>query len=158
MFRTISLSVTTLLWLAFHPVHSEEAAVNPQQEKGMPGGDFRQLVSMPEQARQLMRQDMLDHLSTLNEIVGYLANNNLDAAAEVAETRMGESSMGKHRATGMGPGRFMPLAMRNLGWGMHESASEFSRVAKDGDLKAAYAALQKVTTSCVACHYSYRTR
>ena len=113
---------------------------------------------MPDQARQLMRKDMLDHLSTLNEIVGYLADNNLDAAAEVAETRMGKSSMGKHRATGMGPGRFMPLAMRKLGWGMHESASEFSQVAKEGDLKGAYGALQKVTSSCVACHYSYRTR
>lgn len=156
MLKTIS--VTTLLLLAFHPAHSEETAGKPVQEKGTPGGDLRQLVSMPKQARQLMRQDMLDHLSTLNEIVGYLADNNLDAAAEIAETRMGKSSMGKHRATGMGPGRFMPLAMRNLGWGMHESASEFSRVAKEGDLKGAYGALQKVTSSCVACHYSYRTR
>jgi cytochrome c553 len=113
---------------------------------------------MPEQARQLMREDMLDHLSALNEIIGYLGENNLAAAADVAETRMGKSSMGKHRATGMGPGRFMPIEMRNLGWGMHESATEFALVAKEGDLKNANSALQKVITSCVACHYSYRTR
>jgi len=113
---------------------------------------------MPDETSQLMRKDMLDHLSALNEIIGLLAENNLDAVADVAETRMGKSSMGKHRATGMGPGRFMPLEMRNIGWGMHESATELSQAAKEGNLKGAYSALQKVTASCVACHYSYRTR
>ena len=158
MFRTISLVVTTLLWLAFHPAHSEQAVGNPQQEKGMPNGDPRQLISIPEESRELMRQDMLDHLSALNEIIGYLAANDLDAAADVAETRLGRSSMGKHSGTGMGPGRFMPDEMRSLGWGMHDAASEFSQIAKQGDVKNTYSALQKVTSSCIACHYSYRTR
>ena len=91
-------------------------------------------------------------------MLGYLADNNLSAAAEVAETKMGKSAMRKYRATGMGPGRFMPLEMRNIGWGMHESATEFYRVAKEGDLKNTYSALQQVTYSCVACHYNYRIR
>ncbi|MCK5003298.1 MAG: cytochrome c, partial [Gammaproteobacteria bacterium] len=34
----------------------------------------------------------------------------------------------------------------------------FAQIAKKGDLKNAYSALQKVTASCVACHYAYRTR
>jgi hypothetical protein len=105
-----------------------------------------------------MLQDMLDHLSSLTEILGHLAENNLDAVSEIAETRMGKSSMGKHRATGMGPGRFMPIAMRNMGWNMHESASELSRIAKDGELNDVFAALQKVTAACAKCHYSYRVR
>ena len=71
---------------------------------------------------------------------------------------MGRSSMGKHRSTGMGPGRYMPVEMRKLGWGMHDAATEFSKIAKQGDLNSAYSAFQKVTSSCVACHYSYRTR
>ena len=154
MIRATILSVTMGILLMSSPIQSKEVASDPLQ----PTGDPRQLASMPEQARELMRQDMLDHLSALNEIIGYLAESNLDAVAEVAETRMGTSSMGKHRATGMGPGRFMPLAMRNMGWSMHESASELSRVAKEGDLKGAYASLQKVTTACVTCHYSYRVR
>ena len=154
----IALSITLGLLLALHPAYGDEAAGNQSQANGPQEGDPRQLVSMPVQARRLMRQDMLDHLAALNEIVAYLAGNNLTGAAEIAETRMGKSSMGKHRTTGMGPGRFMPPAMRNLGWGMHESASEFARVAKEGDLKRALSALQKVTASCVACHYSYRTQ
>jgi hypothetical protein len=158
MRRIISLFATTLLLFAFHSAHSEESASTPQAEKITSDNDPRQLVSMPEQARQLMRQDMLGHLAALNEIIGHLAENNLAAAAVVAETRMGKSTMGKHRASGMGPGRFMSLEMRNIGWSMHESATEFSKVAKEGDVKNAYSALQKVMSSCVACHYAYRTR
>jgi len=147
-----------LLLFASQAVHSEESINKAQNVENTSGEDTRQFVSMPDQARELMRKDMLDHLSALNEIIGYLVSNDLDVAADVAETRMGRSSMGKHRGTGMGPGRFMPLEMRNLGWGMHDAATEFSKIAKQGDLKSAYSALQKVTSSCVACHYSYRTR
>ena len=71
---------------------------------------------------------------------------------------MGKSSMGKHRESGMGPGRFMPLEMRNIGWNMHEAASRFAAVAAEGDTGAAYTALQQVTGACVACHNAYRTR
>lgn len=155
MYKKVFIS---LLLIVSHAAHSEEVINKAQNVESSSGGDTRQLVSMPDQARELMRKDMLDHLSALNEIIGYLASNKLDAAADVAETRMGRSSMGKHRGTGMGPGRFMPLEMRNLGWGMHDAATEFSKVAKQGDLESTYSALQKVTGSCVACHYSYRTR
>ncbi len=154
--------VTLLALITFLFVFQSANGANPVNEA--PGtidasaGDNRQLVSMPDETLQLLRQDMLDHLAALNEIIGLLAENKLDAAAELAETRMGKSSMGKHRGTGMGPGRYMPPEMRNLGWGMHESATEFSQVAGEGNSKAAYGALQKLTTSCVACHYSYRTR
>ena len=155
MHKKVFISLLLFVSLA---AHGEEAANVTQGEESSPAGDSRQLVSMPDQARELMREDMLDHLSAINELIGYLASGNLDAAADVAETRLGRSSMGKHRSTGMGPGRFMPLEMRNLGWSMHDAATEFSKVAKQGDLKNAYSAFQKVTSACVACHYSYRTR
>ena len=158
MHRIVRLPLTTVLLFASHSVYSEDANNSNQFVEDPSGTDSRQLVSMPDQSRELMRKDMLEHLSALNEIIGYLALNNFDAAAEVAETRMGKSSMGKHRGTGMGPGRFMPLEMKSLGMGMHDAASKFSQVAKQSDMKSAYSALQQVTGSCVACHYSYRTR
>ena len=158
MMRMVTVFASITLLLMLQSAHSADAAGETRSEINSPDSDHRQLVAMPDEASQLMRKDMLDHLSALNEIMALLVENNLDAAADVAETRMGKSSMGKHRATGMGPGRFMPVEMRNIGWGMHESASELSREARDGNLKGAYSALQKVTASCVACHYSYRTR
>ena len=125
-----------------------------------PPQDARQLVDMPDLPRALMRADMQDHLMALNEIIGYLAENKLDAAGETAEKRMGQSSMGKHAyiARGQGPGRFMPGTMQQMGWNMHDAASEFARVAKSGNQAKAMAALQQVTSSCVACHMSFRTR
>lgn len=158
MFGHVFLLTTSMLLLAFQTAHSEELASEAQNNKEFSASDSRQLVSMPDQARKLMQEGMMDHLSALNEIIAYLAADNFVDAADVAETRMGMSSMGKHRTTGMGPGRFMPLPMRNIGWSMHEAATEFSQVAKQGDLNSTYSALQKVTSACVACHYSYRTQ
>jgi cytochrome c556 len=136
------------------------AALPALAQPPAPPQDARQLVTMPDLPRSLMRSDMLDHLAALNEIIGYLAENNLAAAGETAEKRMGQSTMGKHAAIarGQGPGRFMPETMQQMGWNMHDSATEFAKVAKGGDQAKAFAALQQLTTSCVACHMSFRTR
>jgi hypothetical protein len=158
MYRTIILFTVFLLSVQFQAAHSQEAAKDSGHTANAFDADPRQLVEMPDQALKLMREDMLEHLSALNEIIAHLAANNLDAAAEIAESKMGKSSMGKHRGTGMGPGRFMPPEMRSIGRGMHEAATELSQHAKKGDTKNAYVALQKITGSCVACHYGYRTR
>ena len=160
MFRNAFLLISLVLLMMFQTVQSEESANNSGDGAESSSSDSRQLISMPDQVRKLMREEMLSHLATLNELIGYLAANNLDAAAEAAESKLGMSSMGKHRDTGMGPGpgRFMPPEMRNIGRGMHNAATEFSQVAKKGDLNSAYGALQKVTGFCVACHYSYRTK
>lgn len=135
-------------------------ALPAQAEPPAPPQDVRQLVNMPDLPRSLMRADMQDHLAALNEIIGYLAENKLSAAAETAEKRMGQSSMGKHAyiARGQGPGRFMPDTMRQMGWNMHDAASEFAKMAKSGDQAKSLAALQQLTSSCVACHMSFRTR
>lgn len=136
------------------------AALPALAQPPAPPQDARQLVDMPDLPRSLMRADMQDHMMALNEIIGYLAENKLDAAAETAEKRMGQSSMGKHAyiARGQGPGRFMPSTMQQMGWNMHDAASEFARVAKSGDQAKSLAALQQLTSSCVACHMSFRTR
>lgn len=159
MARFVPVVLAMLLATASYSVFSQEAADKPAEpEQPATPVDHRQLVTMPEQSLQFMRQDMLDHMAALNEVMGLLADSKLTEAADVAEARIGKSSMGKYRATGMGPGRFMPLEMRNIGWSMHEAASEFALIAREGDKDKAYAALQKVMGACVACHYSYRTR
>lgn len=120
--------------------------------------DARQLVSMPAPAQQLLRKDMLDHLVALNGILAHLAASEFQQASELAETRLGKSSMGRHRGTGMGPGRFMPVEMHRLGIGMHQAASDFAATVKKHDAPEAYSSLQRVMNFCVACHASYRIR
>jgi len=158
MLATTALLLATTASPFMLAARADETAAKAKPAASEARGDLRQMVAMPEEARQLMREEMLGHLAALNEMIGLLAENKLSVAAEVAETRMGKSSMGKNRATGAGPGRYMPLEMRNLGWGMHEQASEFARLAREGREKELNGALQKITAACVVCHYSYRTR
>ena len=144
MCRTMLL-FSFFLSILFQAAHSQETASDSGHKTEASDTDPRQFVAMPDRAKKLMRTDMLEHLSALNEMIAHLSTNNLDAAAEIAESKMGKRSMGKHRGTGLGPGRFMPPEMRSIGRGMHEAATEFSQLAKKGDTKNAYVALQKIT-------------
>lgn len=154
---TIALTLLIGSVSAQPPAPAAPAAAPAPAAAGV-AADTRVFVEMPAAAQQLMRQDMLGHLATLNAIVAALAANDLKTAADQSEQQLGRASMGKHRATGMGPGRFMPLEMRNMGWAMHDAADAFAAEARKGDLNNALSALQQVTSSCVSCHAVYRTR
>jgi cytochrome c556 len=118
--------------------------------------DSRQLVKLPEMMQQHMMSNMRDHLVSINEILMNMANDQLDQAAEVAESRLGMSSLKSHGASHMA--RFMPEGMQQAGTSMHRAASRFALKAQEGEVLAAYSALSKVTSACVACHSSYRIR
>jgi cytochrome c553 len=118
--------------------------------------DTRQFVQMPDMMQQHMLSNMRDHLAAINEILENMSKGLLDKAAEVAESRIGMSSLGSHGASHMA--KFMPEGMRNAGNKMHRAASRFALKAQEGDALAAYGALTDVTAACVACHSAYRIR
>jgi hypothetical protein len=118
--------------------------------------DSRQLVELPDMMQQHMMSNMRDHLVTINEILIDMANGQLDRAAEVAESRLGMSSLESHGASHMA--KFMPEGMRQAGTSMHRSASRFALKAQEGEVLPAYSALSEITSACVACHSGYRIR
>ena len=99
---------------------------------------------------------MRDHLITLNAILQNMQTGDLDKAADIAEQRLGMSSMELHGASHMA--KFMPEGMRNAGTQLHRAASRFARKAQEGDLLSAYKMLPDITSACVACHSRYRIR
>lgn len=129
-----------------------------QAAESATAADSRIMVEMPTAAQALMRQDMLSHLAAVNAIIAALGNDELNTAADIAEKQLGRATMGQHQGTGMGPGRYMPMEMRNIGWRMHDTADAFAAIARKGDVQKALAALEPITTSCVSCHAVYRTR
>jgi hypothetical protein len=139
-------------------VNAEQAEDTSGQETETSITDLRTLVELPEKAGRILREDMLDHLAVLNEINRYLSENDLQSAAEVAETGMGKSLLGKYQDQDMRPGRYMPKEMREIGWELHKAASEFATAARQGDLHKTLVAYHHITSTCVACHYSFRTR
>lgn len=118
--------------------------------------DSRQLVELPEMMQQHMMSNMRDHLAAINEILIYMSNDQLDEAAEVAESRLGMSSLKAHGASHMA--KFMPEGMRQAGTSMHRAASRFALKVEEGDVLPAYSAFSEVTTACVTCHSGYRIR
>ena len=118
--------------------------------------DARVPVELPPMMQQHMLANMRDHLETLDALLGHLAADELDAAADLAEQRLGMSSLDDHGAAHMA--QFMPEGMRAAGTAMHRAASRFARVAEEGDRDRALAALREVSAACVACHRGYRIR
>ena len=118
--------------------------------------ETRQYVEFPSKLQQQMMENMRDHMAAINEILEYLAFDDLDKAAEVAENRLGLSARHSHGTAGLA--RYMPKGMKQAGYNMHSAASRFAQVAKEGDTESAYEAITEVTSSCVACHAGYRIR
>ncbi len=118
--------------------------------------DMRKFVELPEITKKILRQRMLSNLTALTQIISLLANNELDSAADIAETKIGDWRIGN--GSGMGPGKFMPKEMRQIGMSMHKTVDEFVKIARAGNKEKIYSSLGQITNVCVACHSSYRTQ
>jgi len=118
--------------------------------------ETRQYVKFPPKLQLKQMSNMRDHMTALNEILEYLAFDELDEAADVAEKRLGLSARHSHNTGDLA--KYMPNGMKQAGYNMHSAASHFAEIAKKGNSESAYEALIPVTQSCVECHAGYRTR
>ena len=120
----------------------------------------RQYVELPDAMRGHMLRNMRDHLLAISEIQEALSAGAFDRAAEVAEKRIGMSSLAAHGASHMAP--YMPESMRQIGTQMHRAASQFAIVAQEAsvenDLARTLGALTRITQQCVACHAAFRVQ
>lgn len=130
---------------------------------GAADAEERQLVELPPPMQEHMLGNMRDHLLALEEVLSALAKGDVVAAGEIAEQRIGMSSLELHGAGHMAP--YMPQPMRDIGTSLHRAASRFAIAAQDADIEQSYAAQQRVfgalgdiTASCNACHAAYRIR
>ena len=122
--------------------------------------DARQLVKFPAEMRDHTLANMRDHLLALQEIQSALAKSEYDRAADIAEKRLGMSSLALHGAHEVA--KFMPQGMQDAGTAMHLGASRFGVTARDaavsGEIRPAIGALSEVMGACVVCHSGYRLK
>jgi hypothetical protein len=163
MFRVLSACVMLALPAvgssqAQQPRGNQHAMTDHAKHMAASQADARQLVKVPEPLRSHTLANMRDHLLALGEIQEALSRSQFDQASDIAEQRLGMSSLKLHGAHEVA--KFMPEGMQDSGRAMHRSASQFATIAKDtsvtGDLRPALAALAKVNQTCVACHAGYR--
>jgi membrane protease subunit (stomatin/prohibitin family) len=135
--------------------HAQMTGAGPQSAATVDG---RLLVTYPEPLRVQTLANMRDHLSTMGAIQDALARGSFDQASELAERRLGMSSLDMHGAHEVA--MYMPKGMQDAGTMMHRTASRFAITAKDasatGDLRPVLAALANLNLTCVACHAAYR--
>lgn len=156
----LAVALAVPAWLAFaqhtHDPARHEHATAPKGHT--PAADHRVEVRFPADLRAHTLANMRDHLLALQEIQASLARGRFDQAADVAEQRLGMSSLATHGAHDVA--QYMPQGMQDAGSAMHRSASRFARAALDAsatsDTRPALAALAEVTGHCVACHAGYR--
>lgn len=139
--------------------HQPGAHQHPAADVPRPAAiDARRLVQFPEPLRSHTLANMRDHLLALGQMQDALSRSQFDQAADIAEQRLGMSSLKSHGAHEVA--KYMPQGMQEAGTAMHRSASQFATIAKDasvtGDLKPALAALARINQTCVACHAGYR--
>ena len=151
---------------SMHMQHMQQLGTGSATETPRGAGapeDPRELVRLPEPMQEHMLGNMRDHLATLNEIIGDVAEGKFDAAAKLAEQRLGMSSLGLHDAAHMAP--FMPKPMQDVGTSMHRAASRLVITLQDASVSPTFdtmrdvnRGLHEITTACTACHASYRIR
>src|SRR3989344_4917902 len=136
------------------------AVLSPAALPAAAGDDARPPVPLPPPMAEHMLGNMRDHLAALNEILAALAAGAFDKASDVAEQRLGMSSLAAHGAAHMAP--YMPKGMQDNGTAMHRAASRFARAAQEAaferDTARALGALGEGTSPCVPCHSGYPLR
>jgi hypothetical protein len=144
-------------------MHQMAPAAAPAMPAPGGGEDARQLVALPSMMQEHMLGNMRDHLVTINAVIGDVADGKYDAAAKLAEARLGMSSLSLHGAAQMAP--FMPKPMQDAGTAMHHAASRLAIVLQNAGvtpnadaMRDVNRALHEVTSSCIGCHASYRIR
>lgn len=136
-----------------HPHHGAPPAAGAVHEPAP--AETRVMVDFPHDIKMRMLQAMRGHLESIHLIQQALAAGDYDRAVEVAEKKMGLSSLDAHNAR---QAPYMPEPMQNLGMQMHSASSRFAVAAQEGDLPKALSRLSEVTGSCVACHATYRAK
>ncbi len=161
------LLLTTVVWPSFGRAgekshdHARHMGV---QQNGTPATKAAaaapRLVRFPARLRDRTLTNMRDHLLALAEIEDQLAGQHYEIAAEIAEQRLGMSSLKLHGAHEVA--EYMPQGMQDAGTAMHHAASRFALAAEesavDRDMNKSLAALATLTRACVACHAAYRLR
>jgi len=125
-------------------------------------GAGREQVDLPEFAAKHLNATMRDHLEALERVTRLLSERKYGKAADIAEERLGMSSVEIHYEKHVG--KYMPREMRLLGTRMHEAATSFAESARRAEEatgaadERVLAALADVIEGCTSCHEHYRTQ
>lgn len=131
---------------------SVPASTVPSAAAVLDSMDTRVPVPLVPMMAQHQKQNMRDHLTAVQEIIGAVGEKDFDAIARAAATigyseRMGQ--MCNHMGAGA-PG-FTDQALR-----FHHTADKITEAARARDMPAVLSALNATLATCTGCHSTFK--
>jgi len=115
--------------------------------------DRRIAIKAPVNVKQQILKDMRKNLTSIQQIVMALANEDFEQVGKIA----GELGSMDHSEEAMERRKLMSEEYRSLGPQLHMGFQSLSRDARDfGDVQHSLGQLSDVMNTCIACHQGYR--
>jgi len=115
-------------------------------------GDKRKPLPLPVMMAEHQKQNMREHLATVQAIIAAIGRDDMDGVAK-AGARIGYSEAMGQICEHMGaatPG-FTAMALN-----FHQTADNIGEAARRGDRSGVLTALDRTLQTCVGCHATYR--
>ncbi|MBI5815928.1 MAG: hypothetical protein HZB29_09995 [Nitrospinae bacterium] len=113
--------------------------------------DRRVTLKTPAMMREHLKQNMREHLKTVNETLIKLGAGDFSGASAVLHERLGVTEEMKRMC-----GMFGDETYRKMGIALHEDADETAKVIATGDMKKSVVAVGTLLNRCVACHEMFK--
>lgn len=114
--------------------------------------DERLSLSLSPEMKQHQLKNMRSYVVAIQSIVGHLANNEFDQAAQVAHSELGLTEEMRKMCSTMSDNE----KFRQLGLAFHQSGDDLGDTLKKKDMKNSLQALQTTMDYCVQCHATFR--
>ncbi len=118
--------------------------------------DDRSSVHLSVEEQQLVLTEMRAMLSSLNQVIGGLADNDYEKAALAADrVGMGLVSSLEHQEKSIL--LKLPAEFKILGFGTHEKFDKLAKNIRDKkEIHLLLKEMENLTNNCIACHASYK--
>lgn len=113
--------------------------------------DSRISLNLPPMMKQHQLANMRAHLNAVRQIILSIADDDFDAASDIAAKQLGSSKAMMKMCN-----NFENETFKSMGMAFHKSGDELAKTLKKGELQASLRALNTTMTSCVACHATFR--
>lgn len=150
MKNTMNIGLAVLVVLSTNAFASEGKIEHPVEQLNR--SDRRTAVPLLPRMALHMKQNMMDHLSAVQELTEKLALSDF-TGAEKAAGRLGLSGEMAQMCEHMGAGA---LGYNELGIKMHKAADAIVPYLKRKDSKGALQALGNTLRACNTCHSTFR--
>lgn len=142
-------ALALLMLLNFSPLFAEEHHGHHMHEMSVP--DSRISLNLSPAMKQHQLSNMREHVVAIREIVGLIADNKFDNAAQIAHEKLGLTPDMQQMCGSFGNDQF-----KTLGFAFHKSADDLADALKTKNTQTSLRALHQTLNYCVECHATFR--